>query len=83
MDTIREMVLRDPDLWFVIGLVVLVLSVPSLISAWSDRRCPWATGVTVLIAVGMIWLAIDLNPGAYSLTAIPDVLVNVVGRYLI
>ena len=46
--------LSDPDLWFVIGIALAILCIPSLFSAWTDGRAPRASAITVLIASGMI-----------------------------
>ncbi|MGJ8545909.1 MAG: hypothetical protein ACSHWZ_10740 [Sulfitobacter sp.] len=71
----------DPDLALVIGLVLAVLSVPSILSALSDRRAPRASMLTILIAGGLIFFAILTRPGGYTMAEIPDVLLNVVARY--
>lgn len=42
----------DSDLALVIGLVLAALTVPSILSALSDRRAPRASAITILIAGG-------------------------------
>ena len=72
----------DTDLALVIGIVFAGLSVPSILSALSDRRAPRASAITVLIAGGLIVFAVQGKPGGYQLSELPDVFVNVVARYM-
>ena len=72
----------DPDLMFVIGLVILVFSVPPIMGALSDGRAPRAASLMVLIGGGLLVTAIGQKPGGYALAEIPDVFISVVGRYL-
>lgn len=73
----------DPDLWFVIGVVLVIFCVPSLFSAWTDGRTPRASAVTVLIAIGMMGYASYANPQGYEFREIPNVFSEVIGRYLL
>jgi hypothetical protein len=72
----------DPDLSLVIGLVLAVLTVPSLMSAYIDGRAPRAGAVFVLIAGGLIVYALSTRPGGYALSEIPDAFFRVIGRYV-
>ena len=72
----------DPDLMLVIGLVVGGFSVPSIMGAIAEGRVPRAASIAVMVAGGLIVLAIRDNPGGYALADIPDVFVSVVGRYI-
>ncbi|KIN74056.1 hypothetical protein [Sulfitobacter guttiformis] len=72
----------DSDLALVIGLVIAVLSIPSILSALSDRRAPRASAITVLIAGGLILFAIQGKPGGYRLEQLPDVFVSVIARFV-
>lgn len=73
----------DPDLWFVIGLVLAVLCIPSIFSAWTDNRTPRASAITVLIAGGMIAYAALTKPSGYRFNDIPTVVSEVLGRYIL
>lgn len=66
----------------VIGLVVGGFSIPSIMGAFADGRVPRAASIVVMIAGGLVVLAIREQPGGYALADIPDVFVNVVGRYI-
>jgi hypothetical protein len=71
----------DPDLSLVVGLVLAVLTVPSLISAYVEGRPPRAGAIFVLIAGGLIVYAVSQQPGGYAIAEIPDVFFRVIGRY--
>lgn len=72
----------DPDLMFVVGLVIGGFSIPSIMGALADGRVPRVASIAVMVAGGLIVLAIRDNPGGYEISDIPDVFVNVVGRYI-
>lgn len=72
----------DSDLALVLGIIVGALTIPSILSAVSDRRAPRASALTILIAGGLILYAVQTHPGGYKLEKIPDVFVNVVARYV-
>lgn len=66
----------------VVGLVVGVFSIPSIMGAFADGRVPRAAAIAILVAGGLVVLAIDGKPGGYTLDAVPDVFVSVVSRYI-
>ncbi|MCR9146813.1 MAG: hypothetical protein NXH74_06380 [Rhodobacteraceae bacterium] len=72
----------DPDLIFVIGLVLAVFSVPSIMSAFSEGRAPRVAAFTTIAAGVMVVWAIQTKPGGYAFGDIPDVFVQVVAKYL-
>lgn len=72
----------DTDLALVLGIIIAALSIPSILSALSDRRAPRASAITVLIAGGLIVFAVAGKPGGYSLEGIPDAFVSVFARYI-
>lgn len=51
----------DADTALVLGLIVVGFSIPSMVSAMSDRRTPRASIVTILIAGCLILYAIKSN----------------------
>ena len=73
----------DPDLSLTIGVITAAFSVPSILSALSDRRAPRASAVTVLIGGCLILYAMQTNPGGYEVTEVPDVFVRVMERYIL
>jgi len=71
----------DTDLALVLGLVIGGFSIPSILSAMSDRRSPRASALTILIAFGLLFYAMTAKPGGYQIDQIPDVFFSVLGRY--
>lgn len=72
----------DTDLALVLGFIIAALSIPSILSALSDKRAPRASAITVLIAGGLIVFAVQGKPGGYRMEQLPDVFVSVIARYL-
>ncbi|MEL7166039.1 MAG: hypothetical protein AAFY52_03765 [Pseudomonadota bacterium] len=70
------------DTYLVLGIILAGFSIPSILSALTERRAPRASAITILIAGGLILLAIQTRPGGYALEDIPDAFVRVAARYL-
>lgn len=72
----------DRDLLFLLGLVFLPLAFVALVSAWADRRWPWAALILVLIGLGLTgWAQLTHPGGGYDWCALPDLAVETLGRY--
>jgi hypothetical protein len=72
----------DPDVLFVVGFAIAVLSIPAIVSAFSDERSPRVPAIVVLIGGLMIGYAISERPNAYSFETLPDVFVRVIGKVM-
>lgn len=72
----------DADLFFVAGLVLLVLAFPAIVSAMADGRAPRAAAILVMLGGGLVALAVWQRPGAYGWEGIPDAVLRVIGRVL-
>ncbi|ASM74275.1 MULTISPECIES: hypothetical protein [Roseobacteraceae] len=72
----------DSDLALVLGVVIGLLSIPSILSAMTDGRAPRASAVTILIAGLLIIFAIQTHPGGYSIGDVPNAFVVVVARFM-
>jgi hypothetical protein len=72
----------SPDIAMVIGIIIAGFSIPSIMSALSDRRAPRASALTVLIAGGLIVYAVRTHPGGYRFEDLPDVFVRVVAQFI-
>lgn len=70
----------DTDLMLVTGIILGVLSIPSMLNAFSDGRAPRAAAVVVMIAGGLIVLATQNHSGGYSPSELPHVFSKVFGR---
>lgn len=72
----------DSDLIFLIGLVLGVFAIPSIVSAFSDRRAPRVAALVLITGGVMVVWAIQSKPGGYRIEEIPDVVVRVVARFI-
>lgn len=70
------------DFYFVLGLVLGVLSIPSIISAYSDGHTPRFSAIIVVIAGGLMAYAASNKPGGYELGEIPTVFMSVVSQII-
>jgi len=68
----------DPDVALVIGLVLAVFSIAAMVSSFSNGQAPRASAITILIAGGLVLLAIQSKPGGYRLQDIPEAFARVV-----
>lgn len=72
----------DTDLLLTIGVVLAILTLPSLLSAWTEGRPPRLGAIMLVAAAGLVVAAVSQKPGGYAFSEIPTVMVSVVGRYL-
>ena len=72
----------DSDLFFVVGVIMAVFSIPSIVSALSDGRAPRVPAMLIILGALMIGYAMQQRPGVYGLDTLPDTFVRVVARYL-
>jgi hypothetical protein len=72
----------DADMAMAVGLVLGVLSVPSLISAISEGRAPRIGALTFVIAGGFVLWALSTKPGGYTVAELPAVIVHVIARFI-
>ena len=72
----------NPDMFLVLGIVIAGFSIPSVLSAITDGRAPRASAVTILIAGGLVLIAMQTKQGGYALSDIPDAFVRVAAQLL-
>ncbi len=72
----------DTDLFLVIGLFLGVLTIPSMLSAFTEGRAPRAASIILLISGVLIATALIQKPTGYTFAEIPNVVVKVIARYL-
>ena len=70
----------DTDLLLTVGILLLVLSVPSLLSAWVESRVPRMGAIMAVASLGMIVAALMYNPGGYAFQQVPGVIIKTVMR---
>ncbi len=71
----------DADLLLTVGIVLAVLTIPTMLAAWVDGRAPRIGTLMVVLAAALVIVAFTQKPGGYKFGDIPGVLVSVVGRY--
>lgn len=72
----------DSDLIMVAGLVLLMLSIPSAIAAYADRRRPWVATLVVLVGAGVLYYGWDNHPETMTLAEVPHVIIRVIARVI-
>ena len=72
----------DPDIILIIGIVLAILSVPSMLSAFSEGRAPRVGAFTAVLGGCMIVWAVTSHPDGYQWHEVPEVFVRVVARFL-
>ena len=72
----------DADLFLTVGITLGVLTIPSLLSAWTESRTPRFGAIMLMAAAGLIALALSQRPGGYKFSDIPHVMLDVVARYV-
>jgi hypothetical protein len=70
----------DPDLFLVIGIVLVVLTIPTLLAAWVEGRAPRVGAIMLIAALGLILVAVTQQPGGYSFNEVPQVFLRVFAR---
>lgn len=71
----------DTDLMLTLGIVLLVLSVPSLLAAWVESRAPRIGAIMAIAALGLIVSALVIKPGGYAFNQVPGIMVEVATRF--
>ena len=61
------------DFALVMGIIIAGLSVPPLLSAFSDRRAPRSPALMLLIATSLIVYAATTSPVGYEFSELPEV----------
>jgi uncharacterized membrane protein len=70
----------DTDLLLTLGIVLAVLSIPTLLSAWVEGRVPRLGALFLLTAIVMIIYAVTTRPGGYAFDEIPGIMLAVFSR---
>ena len=70
----------DTDLVLTIGIVLFVLSLPSMLAAWVEGRPSRLGAIMLVVAAGMVIAALWVKPGGYAFNQVPGVMIGVVAR---
>lgn len=72
----------DSDLALVVGLIIVVFSIPAVISAFSDGRAPRVAAFALIAGGALSAWAMSQKPGGYTIDDVPEAFVKVVARYV-
>ncbi len=72
----------NTDIALVTGLILLVLSIPAIFSAFSEGRAPRVAAVVMVIGGGLVVWAFNQKPGGFTFEEIPNAIVRVVAMVL-
>ncbi|WP_298258804.1 hypothetical protein [uncultured Litoreibacter sp.] len=70
------------DLILVLGIVVGVLTIPAILSAFLDGSAPRVASFAAVASGGMIVYALYSSPGGYAFADLPDVFTRVVAHFV-
>jgi hypothetical protein len=71
----------DTDLALTAGILLLVLSVPSLLSSWVESRPPRLGAIMVIGAGSLLLYALTTHPGGYVFTEVPGIMLGVLAGF--
>jgi hypothetical protein len=66
----------------VVGIVAIVLAVPTLLASWVDGSVPRTGSLLVLLGGVLIAVALTQHGRGYSFAEMPDLFMRVIGRLL-
>ena len=72
----------EPDYILVAALVLLILSVPSILSAFAESRPPRVSLLMVLAGSGMLAYAMYTKPGGYTMQGMAEAVYRVIGALI-
>jgi formate-dependent nitrite reductase membrane component NrfD len=72
----------DTDLVLTLGVVLLVLAIPSFLAAWSQERAPRIGAIMLVAAIGLILAAVITRPSGYAFAEVPSVMIGVFSRLI-
>jgi formate-dependent nitrite reductase membrane component NrfD len=70
----------DTDLVLTLGIILLVITLPSLLSAWVEGRAPRVGAILLVASLAMIVGAVMSHPTGYAVSDVPGVMVGVFSR---
>ena len=70
----------DTDLMLVTGIILAVMSIPAMLSAFTEGRAPRLAAIVVLIAGVLIFMAVNEQSSGYSFPELPQVFGRVFNR---
>lgn len=72
----------DTDLILVSGIAVLMLSIPSAVAAFAERRTPWTAMVVVIMGAAIVAYGWQNHPEEMTLAELPHVIFRIIARVI-
>jgi hypothetical protein len=72
----------DTDLMLTIGIALGLLTLPSLLNAWTEGRPSRVGAILMMVAALLIATAITQRPSGYTFNEVPGVILKVFGRLI-
>ena len=72
----------NADTYLVVGLVLFALTIPTMLSAFTEGRAPKVAMGLVILAGVLIVLAVGQKPGGYTWDEVPTAFSRVFGSVL-
>lgn len=72
----------DTDLFLTIGIILAILTIPSLLAGWTEGRLSRPGAIILIASIVLLVFAATQKPGGYSFNEIPHVMLGVVGRFI-
>lgn len=72
----------DTDLVLTLGIVLFVVTQPTLLAAWVEGQPPRVGAIMLVASLAMIVAAVLTRPGGYAINDVPGVMVGVAMRLI-
>ena len=72
----------DADLILTIGVALFIVTIPSLLSAYSEGEPPRVGAILLIAAMGLVVTAVTTKPGGYAFREVPGIMLDVTARYI-
>jgi hypothetical protein len=70
----------DTDLYLTVGIILGLLTLPSLLNAWTEGRPPRVGAIFLMVSIILIVVALTQRPSGYAFAEIPQIMLKVFGR---
>ena len=70
----------DTDLYLTIGIILGLLTLPSLLNAWTEGRPPRLGAILLMVSIILIVVALTQRPSGYTFGEVPQAMLKVFGR---
>jgi hypothetical protein len=68
----------NTDLFLTLGVIILVMTLPSLLNAWTEGRPPRIGAIAIIVAAILISIAVTQKPSGYTFREVPGVMMKTI-----